>query len=105
MDTNEVTNDLKENDKKEADLRELIYDYFIHWKWFVFSIVAFMAAGYLYVKLETPLYRIETDLLIKDNKKGIGDQNDLLKELNLFSSDKIIDNEIQILKSNTIIEK
>jgi tyrosine-protein kinase Etk/Wzc len=93
------------NQENELDLMEVMFVYIRHWKWFVLSVFVFMLIGYFYVKLETPLYKIETDLLIKDNKGSPGGQNDLLKDLNLFSTEKIIDNEIQILKSDIILEK
>ncbi|MBS1503464.1 MAG: polysaccharide biosynthesis tyrosine autokinase, partial [Bacteroidetes bacterium] len=95
--------DLKDRDNHSADLREKIFTYLRHWKWFAFSIVICLILGYIYTKLTTPLYKIETQLLIKDNKDNPGAQNDLLKDLDLFTSDKIIDNEIQIIRSKTII--
>src|SRR5579872_6999908 len=92
-------------DNNEPNLRETIFKYLSYWKWFVLSFVACMGSAYIYVKLSTPQYKIETDLLIKDNKGNVAGQNDLLKGLDLFTSDKIIDNEIQILKSKTLLEK
>lgn len=92
-------------DSFELSLFETLLSYFRHWKWFLFSIAVFLSAGYLYIRLSTPEYKIQTELLIKDNKQTPGNQNDLLKDLGLFNSDKIIDNEVQILKSNTILQK
>ena len=100
----EDVNNYRDQDSKQPDLRETLFPYLRRWKWFIISVILFLSLGYLNVKLSTPLYKIETDLLIKDNKKEAGGSNDLLKDLNLFSSDKIIDNEIQILKSKTILE-
>jgi tyrosine-protein kinase Etk/Wzc len=100
----DITNP-KDQDRGEPDLRETLFVYLRYWKWFVVSVVLFTFLGVVYVKLQTPQYKIETDLLIKpDNKSSSNSQNDLLKDLDLFSSDKIIDNEIQILKSKTLIE-
>ncbi|MGZ3766945.1 MAG: GumC family protein [Mucilaginibacter sp.] len=98
-------NDTDLNDQKEYDLSllETLLTYLRHWRWFIFSIVLFMFLAYGYIRLATPVFKIETDLLIKDNKNSLNGQNDLLKDLNLFTSDKVIDNEIQILKSNAII--
>src|ERR1700747_3496893 len=89
----------------ERDLRDRIFSYSRHWKWFLFSIFISLALGYVYLRLATPKYKIETDLLIKPDDKSQAGQNDLLKDLDLFSSDKIIDNEVQVLKSKDIIEK
>src|SRR5260221_7548930 len=105
MNTNYDINEIGEQDNNEPDLRETLFKYIKYWKWFIFSIVFFTILGFVYAKFITPLYKIETDLLIKDNKGSLGGSNYLLQDLNLFSSNKIIDNEIQILKSKTISEK
>src|SRR5581483_10697874 len=90
----------------DTELIETLYTYLRYWKWFVFSIILALALGYVYLKLITPEYKIETYLLIKpDKSSSSSSQNDLLQDLNLFTSDKIIDNEVQILKSKDIIEK
>jgi len=105
MSTNEDINAFSESDNDGPDIREMLFKYLRFWKWFVFSTVFFMLLGFIYLKLTTPQYKIETDLLIKDNKGGLGGSSDLLKDLDLFSSNKIIDNEVQILKSKTIVTK
>ncbi|QHS54280.1 polysaccharide biosynthesis tyrosine autokinase [Mucilaginibacter sp. 14171R-50] len=88
----------------ELNLREIIFKYLHYSKLILFSLVFFLVLGYVYIKFQTPQYQIETDLLIKD-KSSNGPQDDILKGLDLFSSDKIIDNEVQILKSATLMEK
>ncbi len=105
MSFNEDITDFKDQGINGPDLREKLFTYLRHWKWVVFSVVFFMLLGFLYLKLTTPQYKIETDLLIKDNKGSLGGANDLLKDLDISTADKIIDNEIQILKSKTIVEK
>jgi len=91
--------------QNEPNFKEILFKYLIHWKWFAVSVIIAAFLGYTFLRVSTPLYKVETDLLIKDNKGNLGGQNDLLKDLNMFSSDKIIDNEVQILRSNTLLEK
>ncbi|MGN6640147.1 MAG: GumC family protein [Mucilaginibacter sp.] len=105
MNTYIESDSFESQDHSASDLRETLFSYLRYWKWILLSIFVFLILGYVYVKLTTPLYKIETNLLIKDNKGNAGGQNDLLKDLDLFTSDKIIDNEIEILKSKTIIGK
>src|SRR3569833_566 len=94
-------------DEEQTSFGELLMKYLYHWKWYALSIVISIALAFTYIKITTPLFQIETDLLIKQDKNnanaGAGD--DILKSMNLFSSDKIIDNEVQILRSYTLTEK
>ncbi|MFD0763847.1 GumC family protein [Mucilaginibacter lutimaris] len=105
MTNNDNLNDFIDQEREGTNFRELLFRYLRYWPWIFLSIIFFLCLGYVYVKFATPLYQVETDLLIKDNKQGAGNSNDLLKDLDMFSSGKIIDNEIQILKSKTIMEK
>ncbi|MDB5024592.1 MAG: wzc 1 [Mucilaginibacter sp.] len=104
MSSNDYSTDNVENDY-DLSLLEILITYLRNWRWYLLSIFICLGLAFGYLKLSTPLYKIRTDLLIKDDKENMGGQNDLLKSLDLFSSAKIIDNEVQILKSNTIIEK
>jgi tyrosine-protein kinase Etk/Wzc len=62
-----------------------------------------MAAGYFYVKSQIPQYKIQTQILIKDNKQTT-DQV-VFDALNMSPPNIVVENEILILKSNTLIEK
>ncbi|WP_179415815.1 GumC family protein [Mucilaginibacter sp. E4BP6] len=88
----------------ELNIREIVYKYLKNWKWFVLCIFISMALGYVYIQSQIPQYKVQIDILIKDNRGSAGDK-DLLDQLNLNSSGKIIDNEIEILKSNTLMER
>jgi tyrosine-protein kinase Etk/Wzc len=105
MTQNSDINDIELEEQNDFNLREVLHRYLSNWIWFLFSLFVAGVLAFVFIKLTTPLYQIETDLLIKDNKGTVGGQDDLLKNLDLFSSDKIIDNEMQILKSYTILEK
>jgi len=96
-----------ENEKAniEGNLNELVFKYLKYWNWFLFSVLLFLGISYVYINSQIPQYKIETDILIKDDKNSLGDEKDLLKQLDLNSSNKIIDNEVEILKSNTLMEK
>src|SRR5690348_2867273 len=93
-------------EEQQVNFRDILFKYLYFWKWFVLSLIIFLGLGFAYIKITTPLYQIETDLLIKQDKNNpTNPGDDVLKSLDLFSSDKIIDNEIQILKSYTLMEK
>jgi tyrosine-protein kinase Etk/Wzc len=93
-------------DKNDVNLKEMTLKYIHHWKWFVLSLILALGLAFFYLKRQTPEYKISGSILIKDEKKGYGQQqDDLLQQLNLFSSNKVVDNEIEILKSSILMEK
>ncbi len=74
------------------------------WKWFLLSFAVSMAAAYLYYSFQAPVYLAESRLLIKDEKKGISEQS-ILKELDIFTPKKVVENEIEVLKSYTLMNQ
>ena len=85
------------------DIRKLFFRYLIHWKWFVISFVILAASGFGYVSTLTPQYRIAASILVKDHQKG--DNFSILEELELFYNVKTVENEIEILRSYTLLEE
>jgi len=95
-----------EDESNEVNLREQLDKYLIHWKWFVLSAVVCLVLAFLYLRYTTPNYEASISILVKDEKKG-----GMLSELSAFSdlglgggSVNNVDNEIEILKSRTLIE-
>ena len=93
-----------QEEENEINLKELVYKYLAYWKWFALSLTLALAAAFFYLKTQNPQYKITSSVLIKDNKNNLG-QDDLMKQLDIFSSNKVVDNEIEILKSFTLMEK
>ncbi|MBG6236752.1 capsular exopolysaccharide synthesis family protein [Pedobacter sp. CAN_A7] len=75
-----------------------------YWPLFLITLLVSVGLAYLYVRAQNPSYEIKATLLIQDEKKS-PDQQSALKELNLSNSTKIIENEIEILKSNALISR
>jgi tyrosine-protein kinase Etk/Wzc len=95
-----------EEEINEVNLREQLDKYLIHWKWFVLSVFLCLVLAFLYLRYTTPSYEASTSILVKDEKKG-----GMLSELSAFSdlglgggSVNNVDNEIEILKSRTLVE-
>ena len=95
-----------EDEINDVNLREQLDKYLIHWKWFILSIFLCLVLAFLYLRYTTPSYEASTSILVKDEKKG-----GMLSELSAFSdlglgggSVNNVDNEIEILKSRTLIE-
>ena len=106
----ELTNEkLREADDKEIDIQELLFKYLIHWPWFVGTVIVCLISAYIYLYVATPVYNISATVLIKDDKKG-GSSNNVagLDELGLsglITSSQSIDNEIEVLRSKTLVKE
>jgi len=90
--------------ENNSHLKEIVYKYLAYWKWFVASFVLSLSIAFIFLKYHVPVYNIQASILIKDEQKGMG-QDVILKELDIFSSNKVVDNEIEILRSYTLMEK
>lgn len=86
------------------NLRAVLMRYARHWKWFVLSLILTGGAAYAYLLFQTPIYKVQTSLLIKDDKKGLSEDN-ILKEMDIFAPKKVIENETEILKSYALMDK
>ena len=85
------------------NLRAVLIRYARHWKWFVLSVILTGGVAYVYTLFQTPIYEIKTSLLIKDDKKGLSEDN-ILKEMDIFAPKKVIENETEILKSFALMD-
>lgn len=101
-----MNNELYVSKKEEDfDIRVFFMKYLRYWYWFVVSLAITGTLAFLYLRYTIPIYQVSSILLIKDEKKGGMVGNDILKDLELFSGNKIVENEMEVLKSRTLMEK
>ena len=101
----DLYDDLIEEKEEKTDYREVFFKYLIRWPWFVASVVVCLSIASLYLRYTTPVYNISASIIIKDEKKGgnIGGMS-ALEDFGLISSSKNIDNEIEIIRSKSLIK-
>lgn len=94
-----------EERENTINLKEELFKYVAHWRWFVLSILIALLLAFLYLKVTPKSYSVATKILIKDEES-----NDLANQLSAFSemsmlggSKNNIENEVEILKSRTLI--
>ncbi|OOG64597.1 tyrosine-protein kinase [Flavobacterium sp. A45] len=99
-------NPSNENQNREFLLRNFIDHYLVHWRWFLIGTLISIIIATIYLRYTTPQFKATAIILVKDEKKG-----GMLSELSAFSDMGIesglknnLDNEIEILKSRTLIE-
>ena len=85
-------------DPNPATLRGYLAPYLRKWPWFVLSIGLALAGAYLYLLYKQPVYRIEASLMIQDENKG-NRPTSPLKELEGYSPQKVVENELEVLTS------
>jgi capsular exopolysaccharide synthesis family protein len=100
-----VTNNSIENNES-INLRDLLFKYLIHWKWFLVSLLLFVIGAKLYLRYSIPEYKTQSTLLIKREDSGAMSELAAFQDLSMFSSSgRDLDDEIEVLKSRTLIEK
>jgi len=92
-------------EQKDSNLISFIRYRFVPY-WPLFALLLSIAAGaaFLYIKWAPPIYQAKADLLIKDENKGSGDGR-VLESLNVFSTKKIVEDEIEVLQSQTLVRE
>ena len=101
-------NKLREIDDEKVDFRELVFKYLIHWPWFVGTVVICLIGAWGYLRIATPVYNISATVMIKDDKKGGAGMSPELEDLGLsglMKSSNNIDNEIEVLRSKTLVKE
>ena len=98
---------LGSNEENTVNIREVLFKYFIHWKWFLLSLAIFFIGAKLYLRYSIPEYKSLTTLLIKrDESGGIPSEFSALQDIGMFAgSSKDIDDEMEVLKSKTLVQK
>ncbi|WP_234736333.1 GumC family protein [Tellurirhabdus bombi] len=82
----------------------LLIRYYKNWYWFAISLAVCTAVAYLYLRYTQPTYSVQSSVLIKDEQAGSAKEN-ILQELDMFSPKKVVENEMEILKSRALTEK
>ncbi len=102
----ETYDDLFEEKEGNTNWQAMLFKYVIRWPWFIASVVLCMVCAWLYLKTITPVYNISASIIIKDDKKGGNSGSDLsaFENFGIISSAKNIDNEIEILRSKSLIK-
>lgn len=108
MKENSYDNNMNELDEEKVDYQELFFKYVIHWPWFVASVLACLIGAWVYLHFQTPVYQVSASIMIKDDKKNGGGNAADLESLGLggvITSAQSIDNEIEVLRSKTILKE
>ncbi|MDX1446802.1 Wzz/FepE/Etk N-terminal domain-containing protein, partial [Lishizhenia sp.] len=88
------------------NIKDILERYLFHWRWILLSIVFCIGIAYVYLRYTNPTFASKATVLIKDDKAGSGfSEMDMMKELGFGGGSGSLENEIEIYKSRSILEK
>lgn len=105
------TPQLEQTSEEPLNLYALFFKFFAYWPWFIVSVVGCLLLAFIYLRYQAPVYNISASVLIKEqdarSKAMMGTNGALgaLQDIGGFSMTSNFDNEIEILKSRTLIRK
>ena len=88
---------------QETLFNKWLIKYKPYWPLFLLFMFLLLSIAYIYTQYTIPEFQATASLIIKDEKKG-NDDSRLMESLNLIGSKKIIENEVEVLKSRPVIE-
>ncbi len=90
----------------EFNLKELIWKYLVKWPWIVGGALLAVILCHYYLKYTPTKYEASSTVLIKDESKGKSiDEISVFEDLGLISNGNKLENEIEILKSRTLMNR
>jgi capsular exopolysaccharide synthesis family protein len=84
-------------------VQQLLFRYLPYWPLFLVMLLLGVATAYLYIRYAVPVYQSNASILIKDEKKGVNDAK-VVDQINLFGSNKIVENEIEMVRSRGLLQ-
>lgn len=88
--------------------RDTFQKYLFHWPLFVLALLFAFSAAIVYLKfIAKPVYVVNAELLIKEDNTVTNNSRSasVLQELDVSETDKLVDNEIEVIKSRNLISK
>jgi capsular exopolysaccharide synthesis family protein len=93
------------NDKPQSNiLVQILHRYLPFWPVLVIFLTISLGISYIYLRSQTKIYVAAAKVLLKDPQKGAGDSK-VLDALNIFSEKKIVENEIIVLRSTSLMQE
>ena len=100
-------NNLHDEEEAGFDFKTILMKLFIYWKWIVVSVIACLCCAVIYLRMQTPVYRVQATIMINDEQKG-SFQNQMMtlqQDFGIMNTTGGIDNEIEVLRSKSIIKQ
>lgn len=97
---------LEDEETSGFDYKAFFFKLLMYWPWIVGCVLVALIGAFFYLKTLTPLYTVNSSVLIKDDKGKTGSSEASLADLGFVtSSTQNFDNELEILRSRTLLKK
>ena len=85
-------------------IRQILFKYLPYWPLFILCLLIAICGAWIYLRYTSPKFEATATLIIKDQKKGTNESK-ILEQLDLLTTKKIIENELEVLQSRTLMEE
>lgn len=93
----------------DIDLKFIVGKVLGNWYWFVISVVAWILIGVLFMLIFAPKWNINAQVIVNGTnskvQSGMSSEAGMLSDLDLYSKQANVNNELQILHSRTLINR
>jgi len=103
---NSKGNERMKDPGKEISFQWFFVSFILHWKWFFLSVIVFLLGGYIYLRYQTPVFSVRTNIILKDSKRGgmTNTESSIFERLGYLEAGNNVENEIEIIRSRDLIE-
>jgi tyrosine-protein kinase Etk/Wzc len=89
---------------EDSPVRQLLFRYLPYWPFFLTLLFIGLFSAFFYLKTIVPVFEISASILIKDQRKGT-DESKIMESLDLIGAKKIVENEIDVIRSRSILSE
>src|SRR5688500_12100016 len=86
----------------KSGLSDVMFKYLPYWPIFIAFLLLSIFAAWFYLRITAPKYEITASIMIKDDRKG-SSEGETINSLDQLSRKKIVENEIEIFRSRTLM--
>lgn len=97
---------MEDEETSGFDYKTFLVKLLMYWPWITGCVLAALVGAFFYLKTQTPLYTVSSSVLIKNESSKSGNNGASLADLGFVtSSTQNFDNELEILRSRTLLKK
>ncbi len=98
------TDNFESHASEDLSVGDLFYKFVPYWPVFAGLLMVSLFSAWLFLRYKTPVYLTTASILIKEDKTSNPGQQ-MLDAFDLFGTKKNVENEIEVLKSKTLMQE